>query len=344
MPDSVINTFIRSDDKTMRERITGADLSLEQALVLSQDASIEVRKALANALVELRVTSSRMHIADIENIAIRMYEKNKNHKDIVSALFISLPESLQLSLVKENTQYLQDGIRYLTSSDVLNYLLTHHDIPIVWNELARDHRLPAEFKQNLWLRTKNLILSTNEKDRSRGYKLQLDLLTEGAVSTAILTDAASNLDTLPTDYRLRMETELFSHRDMPQSVIALLDKRYRFNSDWALSLLYMHNTTRAQSEKGLRGWYDDEEALIAELDALKGKMDDEWWETLAYSTHEELREVALINVHTPAPTLIKMKTLQDRAWAINSPRLPETVKAAWLQEEPALALALNAPD
>lgn len=346
MPDTVINTFIHSDDEALRERITGADLSWEQALVLSQDTSIDVRKSLAETLAELKLTqaSSRMSIADIENIAIRIYEQNKNHKDIVSALFIALPESLQISLVKENTQYLKDGIRYLSSPDVLNYLLEHHDIPAVWSELARDRLLPVEFKHKLWLRAKNLILRDNEKERSKGYWLQLALITDGAVDTLLLTDAVSELDTLPTDERLRMETELFAHRDMPQSVITQLDKRYRLNSDWALSLLYMRNTTRAQCEKVLRVWYEEEEALIAELDVLKGKTDDEWWEALAHSVHEELREVALINVHTPVSTLIKMKTSQDRAWAINSPLLPETIKTEWLQEEPALALALNIPN
>ncbi|TLU80821.1 DUF2773 domain-containing protein [Escherichia sp. E4930] len=345
-PTSVVDELINSDDDELRERIAGADLTTRQAVALSNDQSLKVREAVAHALAELKVTrlSANMSIPDIERIADQMYLDNKDHKNIVMALFIALPEARQLSLAKEDIQHLREGARYLTSTEVINYLLTHHDNPAVWNELAHDKLLPLEYKKKLWQRTLQLMMSKRQEDQEQAYDIQLELIDNGMVDEAMLNDAIDLLPDLPAEYRYRMRNQLFDKNDLPSEIITRLDKQYRFNADWALSVTDMTNSNRRQCDRGLRRWNDDDSVILIELDKLTDKPDDEFWLALLQSRHEQLRKTALINAHTPTSAFTALVTPQDRQGAIANPQLPAEVKTAWLKEDPSLLLFADHPD
>lgn len=346
VPDTVIDAFIASGDEDLRQAIVYADLSPQQAQMLSQDKSATVRKNLARQLAALKIfqSSERLTTGDIEKIASQMYQDNKRDKDLICDLFIALPESLQFALVKESHEYLRRGIRYLSSSEILDYLFSRYDIPPFWVELANNKRLPAEYRQKLWQRAQRLIVSEKEKDKTDGYELQQALIERYSEDETLLANAAAIMHQLPTDYRLKTETILFDYKNMPKPMIEALNKQYRFSSDWALSLITLRNTTRAQSEQGLRRWYENEQDILAALDKLAAKPDDEWWTALTQSAQPELQEVALVNTHTPVEVLKALKKAEERAWAINNPALSPQIIAEWLKEMPELALAQEVPD
>ncbi|MCV5791835.1 hypothetical protein OFN52_32785, partial [Escherichia coli] len=85
----------------------------------------------------------------------------------VKALLVALPESRQLTLAKEDVHNLRYGMRYLTSKEVISYLLNQHDIPSIWYELARDKLLPLEYKKQLWQHTLKLMMSKRQEDQEQ---------------------------------------------------------------------------------------------------------------------------------------------------------------------------------
>ncbi|MCV5263831.1 hypothetical protein OFC55_39830, partial [Escherichia coli] len=50
VPTAVTDELINNEDPELRERITGADLTAQQAVKLSKDKSLKVREALARTL------------------------------------------------------------------------------------------------------------------------------------------------------------------------------------------------------------------------------------------------------------------------------------------------------
>lgn len=314
--------------------------------MLSKDKSLKVREALARTLTELKITqlSATLRTEDIERIAEQMYLDNKENKNIVKALLIALPEMRQLSLAKEDVHNLREGARYLTSKDVISYLLTQHDVPTVWDELARDKLLPLEYKKQLWQRTLNLMMSKRQEDQEQAYEVQLALIDNGVVDEEMLNNAIDLLVDLPAEYRYRMRNQLFDNKDLPSGIINKLDQQYRFNSDWALAVVSMKNSTRRQSERGLHRWNHEDSDIFAELATIKDKSDDEWWRALLQSRNDHLRQTALRNAHTPASLLTTLTESQDRSLAINNPQLAADVKTAWLKEDPSLLLFVEQPD
>ncbi|MCM5119054.1 hypothetical protein MMR23_27860, partial [Escherichia coli] len=97
VPTAVADELINNEDPELRERITGADLTAQQAVMLSKDKSLKVREALARTLTELKITqlSATLRTEDIERIAEQMYLDNKENKNIVKVLLIALPEMRQ---------------------------------------------------------------------------------------------------------------------------------------------------------------------------------------------------------------------------------------------------------
>lgn len=55
VPTAVADELINNEDPELRERITGADLTAQQAVMLSKDKSLKVREALARTLTELKL-------------------------------------------------------------------------------------------------------------------------------------------------------------------------------------------------------------------------------------------------------------------------------------------------
>ena len=346
VPTAVVDELINSEDPELRERITGTDLTAQQAVLLSKDKSLKVRQALARTLTELKITqlSATLRTEDVERIAEQMYLDNKENKNIVKALLVALPESRQLTLAKEDVHNLRDGMRYLTSKEVISYLLNQHDIPSIWYELARDKLLPLEYKKQLWQHTLKLMMSKRQEDQEQAYEVQLALIDNGIIDEEMFNNAIDLLVYLPAEYRYRMRNQLFDNEDLPSGIINKLDQQYRFNSDWALSVVSMKNSTRRQSERGLLRWNHEESDIFAELDTIKDKSDDEWWCGLLKSHNDHLRQTALRNVHTPASLLTTLTESQDRALAINNPQLAADVKTAWLKEDPSLILFVDQPD
>ncbi|EHO7996761.1 DUF2773 domain-containing protein [Escherichia coli] len=346
VPTAVVDELINSEDPELRERITGADLTAQQAVLLSKDKSLKVRQALARTLTELKITqlSATLSTEDVERIAEQMYLDNKENKNIVKALLVALPESRQLTLAKEDVHNLRDGMRYLTSKEVISYLLNQHDIPSIWYELARDKLLPLEYKKQLWQHTLKLRMSKRQEDQEQAYEVQLALIDNGIIDEEMFNNAIDLLVYLPAEYRYRMRNQLFDNEDLPSGIINKLDQQYRFNSDWALSVVSMKNSTRRQSERGLHRWNHEESDIFAELDTIKDKSDDEWWCGLLKSHNDHLRQTALRNVHTPASLLTTLTESQERALAINNPQLAADVKTAWLKEDASLILFVDQPD
>ncbi|EFT2865053.1 DUF2773 domain-containing protein [Escherichia coli] len=346
VPTAVADELINNEDPELRERITGADLTAQQAVMLSKDKSLKVREALARTLTELKITqlSATLRTEDIERIAEQMYLDNKENKNIVKALLIALPEMRQLSLAKEDVHNLREGARYLTSREVISYLLTQHDVPTVWGELARDKLLPLEYKKQLWQRTLNLMMSKRQEDQEQAYEVQLALIDNGVVDEEMLNNAIDLLVDLPAEYRYRMRNQLFDNKELPSGIINKLDQQYRFNSDWALAVVSMKNSTRRQSERGLHRWNHEDSDIFAELATIKDKSDDEWWRALLQSRNDHLRQTALRNAHTPASLLTTLSESQDRSLAINNPQLAADVKTVWLKEDPSLLLFVDQPD
>ncbi|MGD7786574.1 hypothetical protein ACQCZM_34040, partial [Escherichia coli] len=189
-------------DLELRERITGTDLTAQQAVLLSKDKSLKVRQALARTLTELKITqlSATLRTEDVERIAEQMYLDNKENKNIVKALLVALPESRQLTLAKEDVHNLRDGMRYLTSKEVISYLLNQHDIPSIWYELARDKLLPLEYKKQLWQHTLKLMMSKRQEDQEQAYEVQLALIDNGIIDEEMLNNAIDLLVYLPAEY------------------------------------------------------------------------------------------------------------------------------------------------
>ncbi len=188
------------------------------------------------------------------------------------------------------------------------------------------------------------MMSKRQEDQEQAYDIQLELIDNGMVDEAMLNDAIDLLPDLPAEYRYRMRNQLFDKNDLPSEIITRLDKQYRFNSDWALSVTDMTNSNRRQCDRGLRRWNDDDSVILIELDKLTDKPDDEFWLALLQSRHEQLRKTALINAHTPTSAFTALVTPQDRQGAIANPQLPAEVKTAWLKEDPSLLLFADHPD
>jgi hypothetical protein len=78
------------------------------------------------------------------------------------------------------------------------------------------------------------------------------------------------------------------------------------SEDWALSAILSTYPTRAQIERAVPRWYDNEPELLAEFKKIRSLQGDAFWNALAASKLSKLREVAATNVATPAATLVKL--------------------------------------
>ncbi len=188
------------------------------------------------------------------------------------------------------------------------------------------------------------MMSKRQEDQEQAYEVQLALIDNGVVDEEMLNNAIDLLVDLPAEYRYRMRNQLFDNKDLSSGIINKLDQQYRFNSDWALSVVSMKNSTRRQSERGLHRWNREDSDIFAELATIKDKSDDEWWRALLQSRNDHLRQTALRNAHTPASLLTTLTEPQDRSLAINNPQLAADVKTAWLKEDPSLLLFVEQPD
>ena len=89
------------------------------------------------------------------------------------------------------------------------------------------------------------------------------------------------------------QNSFFHLRILPPTVIARLDQRLGYSSDWALTLMLQAHANRAQLTRALARWYDDDAQLQADLAAAAGLPEGEFWLALARSSSPKLREAAL---------------------------------------------------
>jgi hypothetical protein len=121
------------------------------------------------------------------------------------------------------------------------------------------------------------------------------------------------------------------------------------SEDWALSAILSKYPTRAQIERAVPRWFDDEAEILAEFKKLRSLKDDAFWNALAASKQPKLRAIAAANAATPAATLVTL--LRDRdtdvsapaaanpstplesvtaaighiSWILSNPRIPDTL-------------------
>jgi hypothetical protein len=89
------------------------------------------------------------------------------------------------------------------------------------------------------------------------------------------------------------------------------------SEDWALSAILSTYPTRAQIERAVPRWFDDEAEILAEFKKLRALNGDAFWNGLATSKQAKLRAIAAANAATPAATLVKL--LRDPETDVSAP-------------------------
>jgi hypothetical protein len=98
---------------------------------------------------------------------------------------------------------------------------------------------------------------------------------------------------------------LMHRRDLTAEMFDTLDGASDLD-DWGLTVLLSHYPTRAQVERAVPRWHNDEPELLAAFKKLKSQTGAAWWDALASSKLPKLREIAAANAATPAATLVKL--------------------------------------
>jgi hypothetical protein len=158
---------------------------------------------------------------------------------------------------------------------------------------------------------------------------------------------------------------LLNRRDLSAAIFDTLDG-VGDREDWALSVVLGHYSTRAQLQRAVPLWYDNEPEVRAEFEKLRSLKDAAWWNALATSKQVKLREIAAINVATaPAAltTLLRDKegdiaghasanpstpiealspAIAGSSWVLNNPRVPDALvrqllDRALAEDEPTVA-------
>lgn len=125
---------------------------------------------------------------------------------------------------------------------------------------------------------------------------------------------------------------LLQRRDLAADVFETLDGVGDLE-DWALAALTSHYTTRAQIERAVPRWYDDEPEILAAFRKLRSQRDDAWWNALATSNQSKLREIAAAHAATAPATLVTL---------LRDPENDVSGLAAANPSTPAAALAVAA--
>jgi hypothetical protein len=126
------------------------------------------------------------------------------------------------------------------------------------------------------------------------------------------------------------------------------------SEDWALSVILSKYPTRAQLERAVPRWFDDEPAILAEFKKIRSLKDNAWWNALATSKQPKLRAIAAANAGTPPATLVTLMRDPDTdvsapaaanpstpiealtgaghiSWILSNPRVPDTMVRSLLE-------------
>lgn len=137
------------------------------------------------------------------------------------------------------------------------------------------------------------------------------------------------------------------------------------SEDWALSVILNKYATRAQLERAVPRWFDDEAAILAEFKKFRSLKDAAWWNALAASKQAKLRAIAAANAATPPATLVTLMRDPDTdvsspaaanpstplealtsaghvSWVLSNPRVPDTLVRKLLESALADADTLTA--
>jgi hypothetical protein len=140
---------------------------------------------------------------------------------------------------------------------------------------------------------------------------------------------------------------LLQERDLAADVFETLDGVGDME-EWGLTALTSHYTTRAQVERAVPRWYDDEPEILAAFKKLRSLQDAAWWDALATSKQPKLREIAAAHAATAPATLVKLLRDSEHdvrglasanpstplealanadasSWVLSNPRVPDTV-------------------
>jgi hypothetical protein len=120
------------------------------------------------------------------------------------------------------------------------------------------------------------------------------------------------------------------------------------SEDWALSAILSRYPTRAQLERAVPRWLDNEPEILAEFKKFRSLQGDAWWNAIAASKQPKLRAMAAANAGTPPATLVKLMRDPDTdvsapaaanpstpldaltsaghiSWILSNPRIPDAM-------------------
>ncbi|MBK8068082.1 MAG: hypothetical protein IPK27_10760 [Rhodanobacteraceae bacterium] len=202
--------------------------------------------------------------------------------------------------------------QHTRSAPVLQLLagrLTVPQMEPLAESLAKNPLLPVNLQRLLvrraadWIRAERQAASRASAREIAERIVQMRESPAGTLDTLLQNDAlaaAAIEDTLALILEIGIrpddgsfQNSFFHLRILPPTVIAQLDQRLGFSSDWALTLMLQAHANRAQLTRALARWYDDDAQLQADLAATAGLPEGEFWLALAKSSSPRLREAAL---------------------------------------------------
>lgn len=366
-PDSIINEFLTSEDDSVRMKMTHANLSCEQACILAADNNEWVQRNLAIVLKKMKVSqkSSRMSIADIERVAVKLYERNRTNDELINVLLAALPESLQIQELQRNVSLIDGNFKYITSEVTFAFLCSHYSDPQLWACFAKGNKnIPLASKMAIYREMAKFV----DQGECEGHKL-IDILIHfiayGEIDETLLMSGITCLD---KDFNDPLFHAIITRTDLPFTVLSELDRRYR-NGDnsweWGYYLLKQNNLSREQIEWLVRDWFGNDDAIQA-LNQIAEKEGDAWWMALTYSEYGALFNPSLVNCHTPSSRLAELGAHSDlcgltdhshvvlteditevivlRGEMLNNPALTQETRHEWLAQIPTLVLNMREPD
>lgn len=321
LPVAELARLAQDSDEEIRSAVARANLPRAVATTLATDESRTVRLALAEALA-YRIDDPNPRMTEAERSALAA-TLGAGDEDVLPEVFPALSSTQQVRLFEEQMQSLEgagEGARRFDwqaiaeqtrSVELMRAMLARADDLDLQDGLASNLALPAALQiviverasrpgktcESCWsAETPDEVLTT--------------LLINDNVAPAALLAAAKIINARGNETLLN---ELTSAYHIPVAGLELLDGKWGGGEDWSLSVILQPQATRAMLERALPRWYDDAalRKAIARMRKLGG---DAWWRALATSKHDDLRETAARNVHTP-PELLRT-LLDDPVWDV----------------------------
>ncbi|UXI70073.1 polymer-forming cytoskeletal protein [Tahibacter amnicola] len=361
---AVLGTLVNDKEAGVRAALPVHDslLTVEQYAALAADTSAVVRVAVAESLSRQAVWE-QVPVGETparEALALRL--SSDEDKQVVAAVLAALAPAEQERLAASAQAPFKRVVdvtlaRHTRSVALMSrYAEGAQDLA---EELAENLALPAAVQEKLVARlppaASHPHVSRFDLEAFVAQSQTWDAVVaklmenENAAASAVLA-TAKYCKAIRGDATFC--SSLMDRDDLSADVFDVLAGTgdMEFREDWALTVLGSIHASRAQIERAVPLWYDDDKALQSAVKALGKHSDDAaWFGALAQSEHAQLREIAATNAATPPAVVARL--LEDpeedvRGPASANPSLPADVLArtakspSWALSNPAIPDAL----